>query len=97
MDGAMKTDLSKSVSVHLPHRAAVKLDVLCSKRGISKSAYVRDVLVAALKKERVKITLYDLMKDCLGCFDSGKNDISTNPKYMKGFGRSRRDGLSRKR
>ncbi len=29
------------------------------------------------------------MKDGLGCFDSGKTDKSTNPKYMKGFGKWR--------
>ena len=30
---------------------------------------------------------YDLLKDSFGCFDSGLGDLSTNPKYMEGFGR----------
>ena len=34
-------------------------------------------------------SLYDLMKDGFGCVDSGVSDLATNPKYMKGYGRSR--------
>ena len=30
---------------------------------------------------------YDLLKDSFGCVDSGLGDLSTNPKYMEGFGR----------
>jgi len=30
---------------------------------------------------------YDIMKDTFGCVDSGLGDLSTNPKYMEGFGR----------
>jgi hypothetical protein len=30
---------------------------------------------------------YDLLKDTFGCVDSGLGDLSTNPKYMEGFGR----------
>ena len=30
---------------------------------------------------------YDILKDTFGCVDSGLGDLSTNPKYMEGFGR----------
>jgi hypothetical protein len=29
------------------------------------------------------------MKDGIGCFDSGKTDLASNPKHMKGFGKWR--------
>jgi hypothetical protein len=31
-------------------------------------------------------TVGDLMKDYIGIVDSGVTDLSTNPKYMEGFG-----------
>lgn len=38
-------------------------------------------------EEPDKPSAYDLMKDTFGCVDSGLGDLSTNPKYMEGFGR----------
>ena len=35
-------------------------------------------------------SLAEKMKDLIGCFDSGESDLSTNPKYMEGFGEWRR-------
>ena len=34
-----------------------------------------------------ELSAYDLMKDDLGCVDSGLGDLSTNPKYLDGYGR----------
>ena len=34
-----------------------------------------------------ELRAYDLMKDDLGCVDSGLGDLSTNPKYLEGYGR----------
>ena len=34
-------------------------------------------------------TLYERMKDAIGCIDSGVTDLATNPKHMEGYGRSR--------
>jgi hypothetical protein len=36
-------------------------------------------------------TLLELMKDGIGIIDSGVPDLSTNPKYMADYGRSRGD------
>jgi hypothetical protein len=85
------------LTLKLPPDMAHLLKVVAAKKGISKPKYALEVLNRALKKERTRLSLYDLMKDSIGCFSSGKKDLSTNPKYMAGYGRSRRDGLSRKR
>ncbi|HEX4139244.1 MAG TPA: hypothetical protein VHY09_02785 [Candidatus Methylacidiphilales bacterium] len=66
------------------------LKVVAAKKEISKRKYVLGVLNRALKREKRNLSAYDLMKDVIGCFDSGKRDVSTNPKYMKGFGKWRR-------
>ncbi len=39
------------------------------------------------KKPRTKKTLSDLMKDACGIRGSGVNDLASNPKHMKDFGR----------
>ena len=85
--------LTLKVSPEMAHL----LKVVAAKKGISKAKYALDVLNRALKRERTRLSMYDLMKDSIGCFSSGKKDLSTNPKYMAGYGRSRCDGLSRKR
>jgi predicted DNA-binding protein len=78
-----------TVSLKLPPQMDARLKAIAVKRRVSKSQYIRQLLEAGLKKEKTKPNLYDLMKDGLGCFDSGKTDRATNPKYMKGFGKWR--------
>ncbi len=78
-----------TVSLKLPSQLDTRLKAIAAKKRVSKSEYIRQILEAGLKREKVKPRLYDLMKDGLGCFDSGKTDKSTNPKYMKGFGKWR--------
>ena len=43
-------------------------------------------------KKRQPPTAYELMKDGQGIVESGRGDLATNPKHLRGFGRaSRRD------
>jgi predicted transcriptional regulator len=78
-----------TITVKLSPETAAKLNAVAARKGVTKSQYIREALEAALKKEKTKPSLYDLMKDGLGCFDSGITDKSTNPKYMKGYGKPR--------
>jgi Arc/MetJ-type ribon-helix-helix transcriptional regulator len=78
-----------TITLKIPPEIAAQLNAVVARKCVSKSKYVRDALIAALKKEKSEPSLYDLMKDGLGCFDSGKVDKSTNPKYMKGYGKPR--------
>ena len=41
----------------------------------------------AAQEEQPFVSAYDLAKDVIGSLD-GPEDLSTNPKYMKGFGES---------
>ncbi len=85
-----------TITVTIPHAMAVKLEKVTAIKRVNKSKYVRDALGTALKKESIEPSLYDLMKESIGCFDSGVTDLSTNPKYMEGFGLSREESERRK-
>ena len=47
-------------------------------------------LIAALNAEEVKPNAFELIQDLAGSVSSGKKDMATNPKYMKGYGKWRR-------
>lgn len=65
-----------------------------SKRlGISKSRLMRDAIEKRLRRSKATPSLYDRMKDGFGCFDSGVTDLSTNKKYMEGYGKWKRPRL----
>lgn len=81
--------MTTTLTLKVPREMAQKLEAVSAKKRVSKSKIMRDALAVALREEKAEPTLYDLMKDGLGCFDSGVTDKSTNPKYMKGFGKWR--------
>jgi len=80
--------MTTTLTVKVPHEMAAKLAAVTSKKRVAKSKYIRDALDVALKKEKQKPSLYDLMMEAgaIGCFSSGKGDLSTNPKYLEGYG-----------
>jgi predicted transcriptional regulator len=80
-----------TLTVKVPDEVAAKLKAVATRRRISKSQIVRDALVKELKSSPTKANLYDIMKEGIGCFDSGVTDLATNPKHMKGFGKWRRE------
>jgi hypothetical protein len=44
-------------------------------------------LPEAETKAKPTPTAWDMMKDACGIFDSGVDDLATNPKYLEGLGR----------
>ena len=81
----------KTVTVKLSDELAVRLEKRAKRRGVSKSALLRESLEHELAGRNGAVeeepSAYDLMKDGFGCVDSGIGDLSTNPKHMEGFGR----------
>ena len=77
-----------TITLKVPSEMAAKLEAVATKKRVPKSKYVREALSTALSKEKEYPSLYDLMKDAIGCFD-GPSDLSTNPKHMKGYGKWR--------
>jgi len=63
------------------------LKAAAARKRISTSKYVRDLVEGKLRRERPVKSVYDAMMEigAIGCF-SGEPDLSTNPKYMEGYG-----------
>ncbi|MDX1641730.1 MAG: hypothetical protein R3220_08520 [Balneolaceae bacterium] len=65
-----------------------KIRSLAKRRGVSQKQVVLDLIEKEVEKEPIKAksgSLLDLNRDLFGV-GSGSGDVSTNPKYMKGFG-----------
>ncbi len=77
----------KSFSVRVPDVVGAKLAAFAKRHQLSKSAVARLALETYLNGAHGKrLSALDLAGDLVGCL-KGRTDLSTNPKYMKGFGR----------
>ena len=74
----------KTFSLKLPPSLSIKLERAAKQRGQSKSEIMRAALAQFLDSER-PISALELSGDLVGCGE-GPGDLSTNPKYMEGFG-----------
>lgn len=59
------------------------------KVGRSKSELAREAL-EGFRRKQLGPSVHDIMKDVCGSIKGGPRDLSTNKKYMEGFGRDRR-------
>jgi metal-responsive CopG/Arc/MetJ family transcriptional regulator len=78
----------KTMSLKLTEGLLRKLERTARERGQSKSAVVRAALEQFLNGARAAqrpMSALELAGDLVGCCE-GPGDLSTNPKYMEGFG-----------
>jgi hypothetical protein len=76
-----------SIRLSKPERAALRT---AARRGkISQGQLVRQALRAygVAPRKKPALSAYDLVKHLIGKNKGGPGDLSTNPKYMEGFGR----------
>lgn len=78
----------KGVTVKLPDDLERKVVYKARELGVSKSDVVREALARYLAGPEPSDgpSAYDLGKDWIGSYE-GPEDLSTNPKYLEGFGR----------
>ena len=74
----------RTVSFKLPENLDDQLSQLARTRKASRSALVREALEALAKGKRRSVSA--LAADVFGSVD-GPPDLSTNPKYMSGYGK----------
>lgn len=76
------------ISLKMPRRLALEVSEAARRRGVSRSALIREALEAFLRAERAdeEVSALSLAADLAGAF-SGPADLSVNPEYMDGFGR----------
>lgn len=82
----------KTITIKVPEELDARLTKRAKHRGVSKSEVAREALARELQSDSAEAvneepSAFDVLKDDLGCFDSGVGDLSTNPKHMEGFGR----------
>ncbi len=78
-----------TITCKLPEELNERLEAAASRAMLPKSALVRDALARSLARprRRPKRTAFDRFKDLCGIVKHGPSDMSTNPKYMAGFGK----------
>lgn len=75
-----------TITVKLSHELDSRLKAIVRKRGISKSEVVREAIERMTAAPAAPApSALDLLGDLCGA-GSGPADLSTNPKYMEGFG-----------
>ncbi len=82
----------KTITIKVPEELDARLTKRAKRRGVSKSEVAREALARELNSDSPEAvdeepSAYDILKDDLGCIDSGVGDLSTNPKHMEGFGK----------
>jgi len=78
-----------TITCKIPDELNEQLEAEASRQLVPKSAVVREALERSLKhrRETHQKTAFDRVKDLCGIIKDGPPDLSTNPEYMKDFGR----------
>jgi hypothetical protein len=79
----------ETLSIRISKSERVALRTMARKEKISQGQLVRKALHAygVTPKGKATPSGYDLVKDLVGKYTDGPGDLSTNPKYLEGFGR----------
>jgi predicted DNA-binding protein len=77
------------VTIRIDESLHERLESVAQTAGKTESQVVREALEDYLDRNQSVVTAYDLFKKAgvIGCYKGGPRDLSTNPKYMEGFGR----------
>ena len=84
-----------TLTIELPDDLAARLEAASARAHVPPSQLVCAALEKSLTTDAADWpadgpSLYERMKDAIGCIDSGVTDLATNPKHMEGYGRSRK-------
>jgi hypothetical protein len=77
------------LSLRLPDPLRSAIESLSEVTGRTESDLAREAIEEYLLRNGSLPTCYELAEQAglIGCVDTGKGDLSTNPSYMDGFGR----------
>jgi Ribbon-helix-helix protein, copG family len=82
----------KTLSLKLPDALDLKLAAAVARRGAKKSDIVREAIERYVSEDETAKpgSLLEALADLTGSVE-GPADLSTNPRYMEGFGRDSAD------
>ena len=75
------------ISLKMPEPLAAEVAAVAQRRGVSKSALIREAIETFLNGDEAHHprSALDLVADLVGACE-GPEDLSVNKKYMEGFG-----------
>jgi hypothetical protein len=76
----------RTVSLKVPDDLEAALDAEARRLHVSKSELMRRMLAKSLRKTKGGETFGERAGRLIGCFE-GPGDLSTNPRYMRGYGK----------
>ena len=77
----------KTISIKLPPELDSRLSALVAQRGTTRSRLIRQIVERHLLAAPAKGSALAYAGDLVGSIKKMPRDLSTNPKYLKGFGR----------
>jgi len=77
-----------TLTMKVPEQLEKTLTEMASRRGVSRSLLIRELLQASLRNvhDREVVSCFDVARDLAGSVE-GPADLSTATRHMKGFGR----------
>ena len=78
-----------TITVKLPKPLFQKLEAEARRRKTSASQVLVEAFAHTQKDGNGNLSPYERVKDLIGSIE-GPGDLSTNPKYLKGYGRRQR-------
>jgi hypothetical protein len=75
------------VTLKIDEGLAARLEGTVRRRGLSKSAWLRNAIEARLAEEAAHDSFADRARDLAGCVKGRPKDLASNPKHLRGFGR----------
>ena len=76
----------KAISARIPEALDARLTAVSEQSGVPKSELLRQALEQFLNGCDNGASVYDLARDLCGSLKGGPADLSTNRKYLGGFG-----------
>ena len=77
------------MTIRLTRKESARVGRLAKKKRVSRSEVMRQGITAL--ETAGQPTAFDVWRDAVGIAKGLPSDLSTNPKYMEGFGRDRQD------
>jgi hypothetical protein len=77
-----------TMTVKLPKTTSARISAVAKARRVPKSQVVREVLESHFKSKGKgrRVMFYEMAWDIIGSVKGGPPDLSSNPKYMEGYG-----------
>jgi Arc/MetJ-type ribon-helix-helix transcriptional regulator len=78
-----------TITVKLPEELGLELDAAAKRRQTNRSEVIRQLLEQGLRARQTTTgaSCYELAKDLCGSIKGAPRDLSTNKRYLEGFGK----------